>query len=62
MLSLAKRFLSVTVFFSCRYFWRRVRARQMTGQTGSQRFMAPEVFDGMPYNEKVGQRKAFRSF
>lgn len=26
---------------------------QMTGQTGSQRFMAPEVFDGMPYNEKV---------
>lgn len=25
----------------------------MTGQTGSQRFMAPEVFDGMPYNEKV---------
>ncbi|CAN0438312.1 unnamed protein product [Ectocarpus sp. 12 AP-2014] len=25
----------------------------MTGQTGSQRFMAPEVFDGMPYNEKA---------
>eukprot|EP00903_Cladosiphon_okamuranus_P014520 g13468.t1 len=25
----------------------------MTGQTGSQRFMAPEVFNGMPYNEKA---------
>lgn len=43
-----------------RYFGRaapfdaRVNPRkQMTGQTGSQRFMAPEVFDGMPYNEKV---------
>ena len=32
---------------------------QMTGQTGSQRFMAPEVFHGMPYNEKVSRALIF---
>lgn len=39
----------VSVFF----FSPRCPNSQMSGQAGSKRFMAPEVCQGLPYNEKV---------
>lgn len=41
---------SIVTIFPAKTLW---KPWQMTGKTGSQRFMAPEVFSRSSYNEKV---------